>query len=109
MVTLTISVNAHESKRNELLSAYRLIVDQTRQEKGYLGCRLALDIDNEKRIYLDETWESRLHLDAHLRSNIFSALLGSIKFLGETHVIQINECSRTDGLEAVQAARSMKA
>ena len=109
MVTLTISVNAHSSKRNELLSSYRLIVDQTRQEKGYLGCRLAFDIDNEKRIYLDETWESRTRLDAHLRSDIFSALLGSVRLLGETYAIQINECSRTDGLEAVQAARSMKA
>jgi len=50
MVILTISVNARSSKRNELLSACRLITDQTRQEKGCLSCRLSQDIANENFI-----------------------------------------------------------
>ena len=106
MVILTISVNARSNKRNELLSACRLITDQTRQEKGCLDCRLSQDIDNEKLIYVEETWEHRSYLDEHFRSDIFSALLGAVKLLGEAHEIRINDGSQTEGLEAVQAARS---
>ena len=55
MVILTISVNASSSKRNEVLSACRLITDQARQEKGCLGCRLSQDIDHENVIKIEET------------------------------------------------------
>jgi len=105
MIILTISVNARSSKRNELLSACRLITDQTRKEKGCLGCRLSQGIDNENLIYLEETWERRSYLDEHFRSDIFSALLGAVKLLGETHEIRINDGSQAEGLEVVQAAR----
>ena len=106
MVILTISVNARSSKRNELLSAFRLITDPTHQEKGCRRCRLSQDVDNENIINLEETWEHRSHLDDHFRSDTFSALLGAVKLLGETHEIRINNDSQTEGLEAVQMARS---
>jgi quinol monooxygenase YgiN len=106
MVILTISVNAHPNKRNELLHTFRLITDQTRQEKGCLGCRLSQDIDNENVINLEETWERRSYLDEHFRSDLFSALLGAAKLLGETHELRINDGSLTEGIEAVQAVRS---
>ncbi len=106
MVILTISVKAHSSKRIELLSACRLIIEQTRQEKGCFSCRLSQDVDNENVINIEETWERRSYLDGHFRSDIFSALLGAVQLLGETHEIRINDGSQTEGLEAVQAARS---
>ena len=108
MVILTISVNAHPGKRNELLHSFRLITDQTRQEKGCLSCRLSQDIDNENVIDIEETWEHRSYLDEHFRSDIFSALLGAVKLLGETHEIRINDGSQSEGMAAVQAARSRK-
>ena len=106
MVILKISVNAKASKRNELLSACQSIIDQTRQEKGCLGCSVAQDVDNENLIYLEEKWERRSYLEQHFRSDIFSALLGAVKLLGETHELRINEGSQTEGMEALQAARS---
>jgi quinol monooxygenase YgiN len=108
MVILKISVNAHSSKRNELLSAFRLIADQTMKEKGCLDCRLSQDIDNENFINLEETWERRSDLDEHFRSDVFSALLGAAKLLGETHEIRISDGPVTEGMEAVQKARSKK-
>ena len=105
-VILSISVNAYSNKRNELLSVFQMINKQTLQKKGCLGCRLSQDIDDENLIYLEETWEHRSQLDEHLRSDIFSALIGSVEFLGENHEIRINDFSDTEGLEAVQSARS---
>ena len=106
MVILKISVNASSSKRNELLSACQLITDKTRQEKGCLGCNFYQDIDNENLINIEETWERRSYLYAHFCSDIFSALLGAVKLLSETHEIRINDGSQIEGMEAVQAARS---
>jgi len=106
MVILTISVNAQPSKRKELLSACREITDQTRREKGCLGCSLSQDIDNEDIMNIEETWQHRSYLAEHFRSDIFSALLGAVKLLGETQEFRINDGSQTEGLEAVQAARS---
>ena len=106
MVTLTISVKAHSSKRNELFSTFQLITDKTRQAKGSLSCCLFQDIDNENLINIEETWERRSYLTEHFRSDIFSALLGAVKLLGETHEIRINGGSQAEGLEAVQTARS---
>ncbi len=106
MVILTISVNAQPSKRKELLSACRAIMDQTRQEKGCLGSSLSQDIDNEDIINIEETWEHRSYMEAQFRADIFSALLGAVKLLGDTQEFRINDGSQTEGLEAVQAARS---
>ncbi len=106
MVILTISVTAQSSKRSELLTAFHLFTDKTGQEEGCLGCRLFQDIDNENLIHLEETWERRSYLDEHFRSDIFSALLGAAKLLGETHEIRINDGSQIEGMEAVEAARA---
>jgi quinol monooxygenase YgiN len=106
MVTLTISVKAHSNKRSELLSACRLITDRTRQEKGCMGCRLSQDIDNENLIYLEITWKGRPYLEEYFLSDIFSALMGAVKLLGETHEIRINDGSQIEGLGAVKAVRS---
>jgi quinol monooxygenase YgiN len=96
------------NERDELLSACDSIFDKTRQEKGCLGCRLSQDIENENLIHLEETWERRSYLEDYFRSSIFSALFGAIKMLCESHEIRINGGSQTEGIEAVQAARSKK-
>ena len=107
MVILTISVNARSNKRNELLSAFRLITGQIRREMDCLDCRLSQDIDNENVISIEETWEHRSSLDEHFRSDIFSTLLGAVKLLGKTHEIRINGSSQTEGLEVVRRARGI--
>lgn len=105
MVILTISVNAHPSKRNELLSAIRMLTDVTSQEKGCSGCRISRDIDDENFITLEENWEIRSHLDAYFCSDVFSALLGAVKLLGRAHEIRINGGASEDGMDAVANAR----
>jgi quinol monooxygenase YgiN len=93
------------TRPKEMEEALR-VTDKTRQEKGCLSCRLSQDIDNENVIAIEETWERRSYLDEHLRSDIFSALFGAVKLLGETHEFRISEGSQIKGVEAVEAARS---
>jgi quinol monooxygenase YgiN len=107
MVMLTVSAAARSGKRHELLDTFRQIVEKTRPEKGCHECRLSQDIDHENLIYLEEVWQDRSHLDEYFRSDIFGALLGAVKLLGKAHDIRINDGSTTEGLEAVQSARSI--
>jgi len=108
LVTLTILVIARPNNRRELLSACRLIAEQVRTEAGALDCRLSQDVDNENAIIIETTWKRRAHLDDHLCTGIFSALLGAVKLLGESHNVQISDGHKTGGVEAVEAVRQKK-
>ena len=55
-----------------------------------------------------ETWEQQTYLDAHFRSDIFSALLGAVRLLGESHELRIDDGSHDEGVKAVKAAQSDK-
>lgn len=108
MVILTLSVNAKLKKRIELLSACRLITEKTRKEKGCIACLLSQDIDNENLIQIEEKWEHRSDLNKHVSSDTFSALLGALKLLGETHEIRINEGSKVLDMNDIEAVRLKK-
>ena len=106
MVVLTISVEVSSTKQSELLSAFQLFVDITSRESGCTDCRLLRDVDNENHLELEEKWTGRAELDAHFRTDTFSALLGAVKLLGENHEIRINDGEHIEGEAAVDAARS---
>jgi len=108
MVILTISVHVRPNKRKELLSTCRLITEQTRKQKGCKSSQVFQDIDNDNLINFEETWEHRKYLDEHFCSDIFSALMGAVRLLGETHELRINDGSQDEGMEAVKAAQLNK-
>jgi len=107
MVNLTIKVNLKPSKRNELLSSCKLIVTQTLKKKGCINQRICQDLDDDSFIRLDTSWENRGLLDEYFRSDVFNALMGAVKFLGESHEVIINDGSRNEGMEAVIKAQSI--
>ena len=88
------------------MSTCRIIAEQTRQEKGCLDFCLMLEFDNENIIHIEQRWKHRSFMEDHLRSDLFSALIGAIQVLGQSYEIRINESSRTEGMEAVQAAQA---
>jgi quinol monooxygenase YgiN len=108
MEILQISVQARDFKGNELWRTCRTISEAALQETGCAGSNISQDTDNKNLIYLEESWESRPHLEAYFRSDVFSALLGALKLLGETFEIKINDGSEDEGMEAVQGAREKR-
>lgn len=106
MANLTLSTHVRPDKRNELWSACQSISDRSREEPGCLETRLYQDPDDQSLIHLEQTWANNAGLDAYFRSDVFGALMGAVKLLGESHAIRINDGSETEGLEAVQRARS---
>jgi quinol monooxygenase YgiN len=108
VINLTITTHVKQGKRNELLSACKFIAEQTLKEKGCLSHQIYQDLDEESLIKLTETWETRALLDEYFRSDIFKALTGALKLLGESYDIRINDGSNSEGIEAVHAAQSIK-
>ena len=107
MTTLRISIHARDEKRNELLSACRLITDQTRQETGCKDCKVSQDINNENFITLDQQWEQWPSLNNYFRSDHFIALVGAMKWLGMAYEIRINGGAPEEGMDAVKRAREI--
>ena len=107
MTTLRISIHARDKKRNELLSACRLITNQTRQETGCKDCKVSQDFNNENIITLDQRWEQLPSLNNYFRSDHFSALIGAMKWLGMTYEIRINGGTPEEGMDAVKRAREI--
>ena len=105
METLLITIHARDDKQKELLRTCRLITDQTRQESD---CKIGLvSYDKENIITLEQQWEERFSLDNYFRSNHFSALLGAMKWLGQTYEVRINGGAQKEGKDAVKRARGL--
>ena len=66
------------------------------------------DMENENALSLVEKWETREDLDNHLRSDEFSALLGTDNLLSKPFEFKLNGISYTAGMEAVKAAHKQR-
>ena len=77
-------------------------------ETGCLSYALFCNIEDKNLLNLLEEWQTRKDLDRHLRSEMFSVLLGSKSLLCDPPQIQIHTVSHSEGMETVKAARGKK-
>ena len=106
MILATIEMSALPSKRKELLQTLHAIMQQIRNVKGCTKCAACNDIENENIFRLIEKWKTQLDIDNHLRSDIFTVLLGAKNLLSEPLEIKFIPVSSTAGMEAVKKVRS---
>ncbi len=62
-------------------------------------------MEDENILSLIEEWETREDLDRYIATKRFRVLLGAESLLNEPLEIQIHTVSRSEGIEAVNAAR----
>ena len=92
-------------KQKELLQTLFSMVGTVEKEAGCLGYAAFCDIEDKNLLILLEEWQTRKHLDHHLRSEIFGVLLGTRSLLNEPHGIHIYTVNHSEGMEAVDASR----
>jgi len=107
MEVLLVKIRAREDKRFELFRTCQFISDQTFQVNGCKSSHNAQDNDNENIIILRQQWKQRSFLNDYFRSDLFSALLGALKWLGENYEIRINGGTPDAGIEAVERTRAI--
>ena len=107
MEILQITIRARDDKGDELLRTCQLIADQALQENGCTDSWLSQDDSNRDIFILEQQWEHRSALNNYFRSDHFSALIGAMKWLGQSYNIRINESSHEEGMDIVKRVRNI--
>jgi len=102
-------LNVHPEKQKEVLITLLSIIESPRKEKGCLSYSIFCNIEDNNVFELISEWETRQDLNHHIRSDIFSVLLGTKSLLCEPLEIQIFAVSAYEGIEAVNFVRKKEA
>lgn len=105
MIIIKISMNVIPEKQKELVQTLLSVVAAMGKEEGCLSHTLCSTIENKNFLNLLVEWQTRKHLNQHLRSRMFGVLLGTKSLLNEPHAIEIHTVHRSEGMEAVHTAR----
>ena len=105
MIILRITMHVIPKNRKEVSQTLLSMIEPMGKEKGCLSYGVFCDMEDENIYSLIEEWETREDLDRHMASKTFSVLLGLKSLLSEPLEIQIHTVSRSEGIEAVNAAR----
>lgn len=106
MIVIRITMNVPSAKQKELVQTLLSMTGPMEKETGCLSYAIFCDIEDKNLLTLLEEWRTRKDLDHHLRSEMFSVLLGTKSLLNEPHGIHIYTIEQSEGAEAVHAART---
>jgi quinol monooxygenase YgiN len=106
MVILKVTLNALPDKRRELEQTLLSMVTRIRKVVGCEEAEGYRDLKNENRFFVLSQWEFREKLDAYLRSDKFSALMGTRILLSAPPSVSIDAVSSREGMQAIAKARS---
>jgi quinol monooxygenase YgiN len=105
MIVVRIIMTVLPEKQKEVMLTLLSMIESPEKESGYLSYGIFCDIEDKNVFNLISEWETRPQLDHHIRSDIFSVLLGIKSLLCEPLKIQIFTVSDSEGIEAVNSAR----
>jgi len=106
MILVRIIMNVLPEKQKEVLQTLLSLIEPSEKEKGCLSYGIFCDIEDKNAFSLISEWNTRQHLDHHIRSDRFSVLLGTKSLLCEPLKIQIFTVSGSEGIEAVNSVRT---
>jgi quinol monooxygenase YgiN len=105
MEILQITIRARDDKRGELLRTCQLISDQTHRESGCESSLTSQMKPDDGLINFEQKWDRRSSLNNYFRSDHFTALLGAMKWLGQSYVIRINGGTHEEGMKIIKFER----
>jgi quinol monooxygenase YgiN len=108
MIIVRITMNVISEMKLEVTQTLLSIIESTGKEAGCRSHTVFCDIEDKSLFSLLEEWETREDLDHHIRSHRFGVLLGSKTLLCELPNIQIHTVSKSEGMEAIYAARDKR-
>ncbi len=106
MIILKIVFNVLPGKYRELEQTLLSMNSDLYKKSGCKQADLWRDLKDENRLYKISSWENRTTLDAYLRSDKFSALMGTKILLRTPPSVSIDSVVSIEGMEAVTKARS---
>lgn len=108
MILIRTIMNVLPEKQKEVVQTLLSLLERAGKEKGCLRYEIFNDIEDENAFILISEWETRQHLDSHMKSDRFSVLLGTKSLLSEPLKFRIFTVADTEGTEAVRSIRKRK-
>ena len=105
MILVRIILNVLPEKQKEVMQTLLSMIEPPEKEKGHMSYGIFHDIEDKSVFNLISEWETRRHLNEHMRSDRFSVLLGIKSLLSKPLEIQILTVSDSEGIEAVNFIR----
>jgi quinol monooxygenase YgiN len=105
VIIVRITTKALMEKRTEMMQTLLSMIEPVGKEKGCLSYDVFCDMEDNQVFSLIQEWETREDLDRHIRSERFSALLGTKSLLAKPLEINIHTVSHSQGVEVVNALR----
>jgi len=99
MVIIFVRINVRPEKRKELSQTLQSIMGQVRKESGCLHSGFYQDVENETEFLVLEEWATQKDSDDHLRSDIFTVLIGAGSLMHRPPEITIHTVSHSPELE----------
>ena len=98
LVIIFIRIKVQPEKRKELSQTLHSIVEKIRKENGCLHSGFYQDAENENDILMVEEWATQKDSDDHLRSDIFTVLIGAGSLMRRPPEIVIHTLSHSKNL-----------
>jgi quinol monooxygenase YgiN len=108
MIIIRISMETLPEKQKEVVQTILSLMASMEREPGCLSNAFFCEMKDKNMLCMVEEWESREKLDSYLKSDFFGVLLGTKSLLRQAHSIKIDTVQKTEGIEAVLAARAEK-
>ena len=105
MIIVRTTMNVLPEKQMEVMQTLLSLIETTGKEKGCIRYDAFCDISVKTALSLIEEWKTREDLDRHMRSQIFSVLLGTRSLLAKPLEMKIHTVSHSEGVEVTNALR----
>lgn len=99
MVIIFISMKARPEKRKELSQTLHSIVKQVRKESGCLNSGFYQNGEEENDLLVVEEWETQKDSDDHMRSDIFTVLMGAGSLMVRPPEVMVHMVNHSTALE----------
>ena len=106
MIVTTIRMQTTPENRKELMQTFRSLSHPIRSENGCKSCRIYREIGNEEAVIVIQEWDSRNHLDNHLRSDDFAVMVGAMSLLQQPETVEFQVLDQLEGSHSVEAIRA---
>lgn len=105
MIIVRTILSTLPEKQKEVMQTLLSMIEQPANGNGLISYGIYHDIEDSTIFKLISEWESRRHLNAHLRSERFGVLLGTTSLLCKPIDVQIVTVTHVEGMEAVRIVR----
>ena len=95
MIILTFKAKAVPENCSELLQSLTTMLEHVRKLKGCLSCYCYRSVEDDCEFCFVEQWATQEHLNAYMRSDLYSAIQGAFKVLTEHFEIELTTAEDT--------------